>query len=111
MVDHQGLLLGRIYQRFGIFTKKFDIADAQGNVLMTMRSGFFSFWTFPIVDVFTGQQKAIIKKKWSGLFKEMFLDPHFCNKSKCGRLIARFEPTSDGWKMATEFAKTESMLK
>ena len=46
VVDSQGVLLGRIYQRFGIFTKKFDIADAQGQVIMTMRSGFFSFWTY-----------------------------------------------------------------
>jgi uncharacterized protein YxjI len=74
IVDADGRLLGRIYQRFGIFTKKFDVADAQGQVLMTMRSGFFSFWTFPVIDLHSGQQKAIIKKKWSGLFKEMFLD-------------------------------------
>ncbi len=74
VVDNQNKVLGRIYQRFGILTKKFDIADANGQVIYRMRSGLFSIWTFPLTDIQTGEEKAIIKKKWSGLFKEFFLD-------------------------------------
>ncbi|WP_413557097.1 phospholipid scramblase-related protein [Bdellovibrio sp. HCB209] len=67
-----GRFLGAIQQRFGIFKKKFDIETPQGKVLLTMESGFLQFWTFPI---FKGsRQIAVVRKKWSGLFKEAFMD-------------------------------------
>ena len=46
---------------------------AGGDVIFEMRSGFFQFWTFPFVSL-SGQQRAVVRKKWSGLLKEMFLD-------------------------------------
>jgi hypothetical protein len=74
VVNNQNQKLGRIVQRFGILTKKFDVRDAQDNHILTMRSGFFSFWTFPIKSAETGHEVASIQKKRSGFFKELFLD-------------------------------------
>ena len=71
--DAKGLLLGRAEQRFGIFTKKFDVYNSREELLFRMRSGFFSFWTFPLQSPL-GVERALIKKKWSGLLQEMFLD-------------------------------------
>lgn len=68
----QGVAVGALQQRWGIFRKKFDVEDATGRVVMQMSSGFFSFWTFPIYR--SGREAARIEKKWSGLLKEMFLD-------------------------------------
>lgn len=68
----QNILIGSLQQRFGILTKKFDILDAQGNVIAEMRSGFLRLWTFPIKR--NGNDYAFITKKWGGLLKEMFLD-------------------------------------
>lgn len=71
--DFQNNKIGRIQQRFGILTKKFDVYDAHENIILKMRSGFFSIWTFPFESL-NGTQRAVIKKKWSGFLKEIFLD-------------------------------------
>lgn len=71
--DNQQQLLGTVKQRFAIVRKKFDVHDATGTVIFQMRSGFFQFWTFPFLSS-TGQERAIIRKKWSGLLKEVFMD-------------------------------------
>ena len=68
-----GQKIGWADQRFGIFTKKFDVYNSQDELIFEMRSGFFSFWTFPFTDK-RGVERAVIKKRWSGLLKEMFLD-------------------------------------
>lgn len=66
------VFLGAIQKRFSIFSKKFDIEDAQGNVLMTVSSPFWRIWTFPVKD--NGQEKAVIRKKWAGALTEVLLD-------------------------------------
>ena len=70
--DENNKFLGRLEQRWGILTKKFDLHDSSDNVIATMRSGFFRIWSFPIKK--NGAQYALISKKWSGLLKELFLD-------------------------------------
>ncbi|UYL08038.1 phospholipid scramblase family protein [Bdellovibrio sp. SKB1291214] len=67
-----GQYIGALQQRFGIVKKKFDIENAQGRVIMNMQSGFLQFWTFPILK--NNREAAVIRKKWSGLLKEAFLD-------------------------------------
>lgn len=67
-----GQLLGAIQQRFGILYKKFDIEDASGHVLMTMKSPLWRIWTFPLSKM--ERQVAVIQKKWSGFLKEAFTD-------------------------------------
>ena len=67
-----GRNLGCIVQRFGVFTKKFDVFNPAGELLFEMRSGLFSFWSFPIKR--DNQVIARIAKRWSGILKETFLD-------------------------------------
>lgn len=74
VTDIHGKYIGRVFQRFGVLTKKFDISDVTGRTIYEMRSGFFRIWSFPIKDIHTGQRKAFIQKKWSGLLQEVFLD-------------------------------------
>lgn len=65
-------LVGSIQQRFGIIYKKFDIEAPNGNVIMTMQSPLWRIWTFPIYK--NDNIVSTIRKKWSGLLKETFLD-------------------------------------
>lgn len=71
--DQQNRQIGRCEQKFGVFTKKFDVYNEKNQLTLIMRSGFFSFWTFPLKDP-NGQQRALIQKKWSGIFREAFTD-------------------------------------
>ncbi len=71
--NSKGQKIGRGQQRFGILTKKFDVYNEHEQLLFEMRSGLFSFWTFPLKDS-RGNQRALIQKKWSGLFAEAFMD-------------------------------------
>lgn len=71
--NHQNKVLGILDQRFAIFRKKFDVLDENKSLVFRMNSGFFQFWTFPITDL-NGHEVAVIKKKWSGFLKEVFLD-------------------------------------
>lgn len=73
VLDHENNKIGSVKQRFSIFKKSFDIYDNQERLVFEMRSGFFSFWTFPFTNQL-GQQKALLQKKWSGFLKELFLD-------------------------------------
>ncbi len=72
VTDADGRLLGAIQQKFGLITKKFDVEDASGRVILTMSSGLFSPWTFPFAR--DGQEVAKIEKKWSGFFAEALTD-------------------------------------
>ena len=64
--------LGAIQKRFSIFSKRFDIEDGLGKVLMTVKSPFWRIWTFPVKG--NGIEKAVIKKKWAGAVTELLLD-------------------------------------
>lgn len=67
-----GEILGFVKRRFAIFTKSFDIENAQGFEVMRVRSGLFRIWTF---EYHRGPQKvATVSKKWGGVLKEVFTD-------------------------------------
>ncbi len=70
--DKDGLLIGALQKRFSILTKKFDVEDPHGNVIMEMRSPLWKIWTFPFIKM--GSEVARIEKKWSGLLAEVFTD-------------------------------------
>jgi uncharacterized protein YxjI len=70
--DPQNILVGSIQQRFGILKKSFDVLDANGRELLTIRSGFFNFWTFNFKR--RELEVASVRKKWSGGFSEIFTD-------------------------------------
>lgn len=73
IVDASEKTLGAIEQRFSIMSRKFDILDNNGMVLLRINSPFWKFWTFP---AYQGDNTivATIMKKWSGAFSEMFSD-------------------------------------
>lgn len=70
--DADGRPLGALQQRFAFFTKRFDVQDARGQVLLEMRSGLFRVWTFPFFR--GGEEVARVEKKWGGLVAEAFTD-------------------------------------
>jgi uncharacterized protein YxjI len=70
--DGGGRLLGAIQRRFSILTKRFDVEDANGRVIMEVASPFWRIWTFPFVA--GGREVARVSKKWAGLLSEAFLD-------------------------------------
>ncbi|MCA2979293.1 MAG: hypothetical protein INH41_06765 [Myxococcaceae bacterium] len=71
-VSAHGRPIGALQQRFSVFTKRFDVLDANGALVLEMKSGLLKPWTFPF---FRGErQVAVIEKKWSGVLTEMFTD-------------------------------------
>ncbi|WP_413290403.1 phospholipid scramblase-related protein [Bdellovibrio sp. HCB337] len=67
-----GKYLGALQQRFAFIRKKFDLENSLGQVIMSVNSGFFQFWTFPFKK--GSVEVAVIRKKWSGGLKEIFTD-------------------------------------
>jgi len=70
--DRAGAFVGAIQRRFSFLTKRFDVEDANGNVVMQVSSPFWRLWTFPFTA--RGAEVACIRKKWSGLMAEAFTD-------------------------------------
>jgi uncharacterized protein YxjI len=67
-----GRPLGALQQRFSIFSKSFDMVDATGRTIMTVRSPFWRPWTFTFENA--GRDVAAVRKKWSGILTEAFTD-------------------------------------
>ena len=67
-----GQFLGALQQRFALFSKRFDVEDEQRNVAMEVRSPIWKIWTFEFKKM--DRVVATLKKRWSGVFKEAFLD-------------------------------------
>lgn len=70
--DNGTEFIGVIQQRWAIFRKKFDVRDRNGQVILQVSSPFFKFWTFPFMR--QGRQAAVVEKRWSGIFTELFSD-------------------------------------
>ena len=70
--DEGGALVGAIQRRFSILSKRFDVEDASGKVVMEVSSPFWRLWTFPFMA--GGAEVASVQKKWSGLLAEAFTD-------------------------------------
>lgn len=70
--DGTGKFIGAIQKRFSIFSKKFDVEDSLGRAILQVESPLLKFWTFTFMR--QGRQVAVVQKKWSGLFNEMFTD-------------------------------------
>jgi uncharacterized protein YxjI len=67
-----GRCLGAVQQRLSLFTKRFDVEDASGNVVLEMSSGLFRPWLFPFYR--GGEEVGRVEKRWSGLLREAFTD-------------------------------------
>jgi uncharacterized protein YxjI len=67
-----GRPIGAIQQRFAVFSKRFDVEDASGQVLLRVSSPFYRPWTFAFLR--NEAEVARVEKKWSGLLSEAFTD-------------------------------------
>lgn len=71
--DASGKHYGAIQQRFALLRKRFDVEASDGmRVLLKVVSPIFSPWTFTFYK--NDQPVAVVKKRWSGFFKEMMTD-------------------------------------
>ena len=64
--------MGAIQKRFSFFSKKFDVENELGQVIMEVCSPIWRIWTFPFMR--NGEKIAEIQKKWSGILSEAFTD-------------------------------------
>jgi uncharacterized protein YxjI len=67
-----GRPIGAIQQRFAFFSKRFDVEDAAGQLLLRVSSPFYRPWTFAFLR--NDAEVARVEKKWSGLLSEAFTD-------------------------------------
>jgi uncharacterized protein YxjI len=72
VVGADGRVIGALQQRFAFFSKSFDVEDAQGRTVMTVRSPIWRPWTFPFER--GGKQVGAVMKKWSGALTELLTD-------------------------------------
>lgn len=67
-----GRPLGAIQQRFSIISKRFDVTDPSGRLLLSVSSPIWRPWTFQFER--DGRPLARVEKKWSGMLREAFTD-------------------------------------
>lgn len=70
--DSIGKYVGAVQRTFSFFTRDYVIEDSAHRTLFQIAGPIWSPWTFNIMQ--NGVQKGVIKKKWSGFFKESFTD-------------------------------------
>jgi len=70
--DANGRPLGAIQQRFALFSKRFDVTDPSGRLLLSVSSPLWRPWTFAFER--DGRELARVEKKWSGMLREAFTD-------------------------------------
>jgi uncharacterized protein YxjI len=68
----EGASIGSLQRRWGIFHRVFDLCDASDTVLLSVSSPLWKPWTFEFLR--DGRPVAAVRKKWSGLLREAFLD-------------------------------------
>ncbi|HWZ21335.1 MAG TPA: phospholipid scramblase-related protein [Cytophagaceae bacterium] len=67
--DGKDLLIGKFKQKFFSIGGKFDVLDANDNVLCTLK-GKWTSWDFKFAS--DTVEYATVSKKWAGLGKELF---------------------------------------
>ncbi len=82
VLDAAGKALGAIQARFSLLSKRFDVEDPSGKVVLEVDSPLWKPWTFSLTQ--NGSEFARIEKKWSGIMAETFTDADrfrvvFCN--------------------------------
>lgn len=64
--------MGAIERRFSLLSKRFEVQNADGQIILEVSSPFWRIWTFPFHR--RGKEVARISKKWTGLGFEIFTD-------------------------------------
>jgi len=67
-----GRQIGAIQQRWAFFSKRFDVTDASGRLLLNVSSPIWRPWTFKFMR--DERELARVEKKWSGMLQEAFTD-------------------------------------
>jgi Scramblase len=67
-----GELLGRVVRRFTFINREFEVFDANGVLLCSIKGPLFRPWTFKIIQ--DGTEYGFIKKFWKGLVAEALTD-------------------------------------
>lgn len=67
-----GEFIGALEKRFSLLSKKFELHDRSGNVLMEVSSPIWRIWSFSFEK--NGNEVALITKKWGGILREGFTD-------------------------------------
>ena len=70
--DASSALLGTIQKRWSWLRRMYTVLDAGGGELFELFGPMLKPWTFQILQ--NGMEVGAIRKKWSGLGKEMFTD-------------------------------------
>ena len=70
VLDGRGVLIGMFRQKFFSIGGKFEVLDASGHLLCTLK-GSWTSWDFKFVSA-DNKEFARVTKKWSGLGKELF---------------------------------------
>ena len=70
--DASGTMIGTVRKRWSWARRLYVVLDAMGNELFELFGPIFKPWTFQIRA--DGMDVGAIRKKWSGLGKEMFSD-------------------------------------
>lgn len=73
VVNKEGRLVASLQQRFSLLKKKFDVEDESGRVVLSVASPFWKPWTFAFKNT-SRSEVAVVRKKWSGLIKEVVTD-------------------------------------
>jgi hypothetical protein len=68
----EGAPIGCLQRRWGILHRVFDLCDANERILLSVSSPIWRPWTFEFTR--NGAVVATVRKKWSGLLREAFLD-------------------------------------
>ena len=68
----EGELLGAVQKKWSWVRRIYEIEDAHGQIVGELFGPFFKPWTFEIRK--GGQTLGAIRKRWSGLAKELFTD-------------------------------------
>ncbi|HKY39167.1 MAG TPA: phospholipid scramblase-related protein [Polyangiaceae bacterium] len=67
-----GRQIGAIQQRWAFFSKRFDVTDPSGRLLLTVSSPIWRPWTFKFMR--EERELARVEKKWTGMLQEAFTD-------------------------------------
>lgn len=86
-VEDEKEFIGRIDRKWAILKKKYELKDREGKVIYECVAKAFSPWTFRILK--NGEEFAVVKKKWSGVGKEMFSD--------ADNFMVEFNNVGDDW--------------
>jgi uncharacterized protein YxjI len=75
ILDANGRRLGTVKKRWAFFNRRYTLTDETQGQEYEIFGPFFKPWTFQILR--NGSECGTVRKKWSGVLKEMFTDADY----------------------------------